>query len=244
MYVKKQIYSSDLEKVERYIEHLRNKHSELNKLLIQLSDIGENILVGGAIRDIILKESKPRDLDFIINTNKDLDIVLGDEFKYVKNRFGGYKINIESIELDIWSINDHWAFKEKIIEKDENNLRYTTFLNFDAIFYMLDKKSVDSYMFNSCIKKECLDITLDEEFIYLNPSKDINVLRMLNIVDEWGLKLSNKSYIYIKKWIVDNKDDTIERLYRAQIKHYKYEKLNRDKIYRIIKNIELYRLFN
>lgn len=241
MYSKKQIYTSDLEKIELYIENLKYRNSRLNELLDKLLSIGETILVGGAIRDIILKKSEPRDFDFIINTNEDLDLVLGDRFNYSKNRFGGYKINIDSIELDIWSMNNHWAFKENIIEKDENNLKYTTFLNFDAIFYMLNKKSIDSYMFNNCIREKCLDITLEDEFIYLNPSKDINVLRMLNIVDEWNLKLSNKSYMYIKSWLYDNKYEAIEKLYKAQMKHYKFEKIRKDRLYSLISNIELYK---
>lgn len=241
MNFKKQIYHEDLKKVDRYISKLKEENSQLDTLLDRLTDVGESILLGGALRDIILKEDIPRDLDFIVNTESDLDHLFGSEFKYTKNRFGGYKVNIESIEVDIWRMEDHWAFKENVIKKDKRNLKHTTFLNFDAIFYTVGSEVIDSEMFNSCIRKNCLDITLDDKFVYLNPSSDINVLRMLNIIHEWELKLSNKSYKYIKNWIYNNYDDAIELLYRAQIKHYKFEKIKKEKLLYIINNIDKYK---
>ncbi|GAA0104065.1 hypothetical protein UT300013_06870 [Paraclostridium sordellii] len=242
MSFKKQIYPDDLQKVDKYINKLKEEHSQIDRLLDRLSCIGDNILIGGALRDIILKNNNPRDLDFIINTDINLDTLFKNEFEYIKNRFGGYKLNIASIEIDIWRMDDHWAFKENVIKKDQNNLKHTTFLNFDAIFYMLESKYIDSEMFNSCIIKNCLDITLDDEFVYLNPSREINVLRMLNIIDEWELKLSDKSYKYIKNWVYSNYNDAADLLYRAQIKHYKFEKIKKERLINIIDNIELYRI--
>ena len=244
MNLKKQICPEDLKKVDRYINELRRDNSQIDRLFDRLSDVGESILLGGALRDIILKNDLPRDLDFIVNTECNLDDLFGSEFKYIKNRFGGYKVNTESIEIDIWRMKDHWAFKENIIKKDKRNLKHTTFLNFDAIFYTVGSKIIDSEMFNSCIRKNCLDITLDDKFIYLNPSSDINVLRMLNIIYEWELKLSDKSYKYIKNWICNNCEDAIDLLYKAQIKHYKFEKIKKEKLIYIINNIEQYKIID
>lgn len=244
MNLKKQIYHDDLKKVDDYINKLKKDYSQLDRLLDRLSNVGESILLGGALRDIILKNDIPRDLDFIVNTESNLDDLFRSEFKYTKNRFGGYKLNIESIEIDIWKMEDHWAFKENIIKKDKKNLKYTTFLNFDAVFYAIGSEIIDSEMFNSCIKKNCLDITLDDKFVYLNPSRDINVLRMLSIVNEWELKLSDKSYNYIKNWIYNNYDNAIDLLYKAQIKHYKFEKIKKEKLLYIINNIEQYKIID
>ncbi|MGS3629742.1 hypothetical protein ACLFKX_11300 [Enterobacter hormaechei] len=55
-----------------------------------------------------------------------------------------------SLDFDIWSINDTWAFKNRIVEfKDTYSLLNTTLMSWDSILYDVKKKhliSPDNYL--------------------------------------------------------------------------------------------------
>src|SRR5699024_3019557 len=93
---------------------------------------GDLILVGGAIRDFALHRN-PKDLDIIIDCNLYKLNDLMNKYNFHKNRFGGYKFKIKDIQIDIWNISNHWAFKENIYECSFENISKGAFFNFDAI---------------------------------------------------------------------------------------------------------------
>lgn len=209
-------------KVDSYFKKLRKNYFRIEQLLMLLEQKGNIILVGGSIRDILINNKKPRDIDFIIDTDEDIGEILTKYENCKRNRFGGYKLTVDGIEFDIWKIVDHWAFKKKILETKVSNLKHSTFLNFDSLFYDITlRKIIDIDIFNKCMNDEILDIILEDKYIDDNPFKDINVLRMLVIMDKWKLKLSDKSRSYIWDWVIYNKDSYSYKLYEAQIKHYR-----------------------
>lgn len=230
---KRVLYEGQLKVIKDYMNNLC-KNKEINMLINSLKEYGDLILIGGAVRDLIIKKSTPRDIDIIVNTNLNLDSLLLKYDTCFKNRFNGYKIIIDSLEFDIWSINDHWAFKNNIVEKNLNNLRNTTFLDFDSPWYNFTKEEGDIELFMKCLEKHQIDITLDPKDIELNPNAEINVLRMLAINNEWKLDFSEKVINYIVKWTEKNSKDYLEKLYNAQFRHYKYEKYDKELIRKLI----------
>ena len=232
------ISSADCKLFDIYLEKLKNESNQIKQLVNCLSNIGDIFVIGGAIRDILFKKEKPRDIDLIIKTDCDLDEYLTKYSECRKNRFGGYKLNIDNIEFDIWSMKNHWAFKESIIKEDVNNLKYSTFLNFDSLIYNINTLNIDYDIFNDCMDKKELEITLPEEYIELNPSKEINILRMFVIKYEWNLDFSNRCKQYIYDWAVDNQKSA-DILYDAQLKHYKCEKITKNQIENWIKQYNI-----
>lgn len=225
-------------KVDEYFENMKKNDMKIRRLLRLLESMGNIILVGGSIRDILINNEIPRDIDFILDTNKDIGLILNKYKNCKKNRFGGYKLNINSVEFDIWRISDHWAFKENILENQKSNLKNSTFLNFDSLFYNITlKKIIDIDLFNRCMNEKILDITLKDEYIEYNPSKDINVLRMLIIMNKWKLKLSNRSRKYILGWLKENQNSFQDKLYKAQIKHYKRQLMDEFTMNKILKRV-------
>lgn len=225
----KYIKSSDFKDIDLYFSNLKYKSKNIYDLFSAINKLGDPILVGGAIREILIKKSEPRDIDIIIDTQQDIGKVLDLYENCYRNRFGGYKIKLDNIEFDIWSIDNHWAFKEKIVPQSILNLKETTFLNFDSLFYNLNAKNKEYSLFNQCLRNRELDITLQEEYIELNPTAEINILRMLFIKEEWELDFSEKCKEYINKWIFNN-ELCVNKLYTSQFKHYKYEKATEEKI--------------
>lgn len=241
------INDNDFKKVDEYFTKLSYESKEIKNLLESLKKYGELILLGGAIRDILIKDDNPRDIDLIIDTNKNLDAnreidkILDKYTACQKNRFGGYKLNIDGIEFDIWTMDNHWAFKNKLLTRKIDNLKYSTFLNFDSIWYNLyNKERNNKYeytFFNDCIKNNQINIISNKkELVELNPTKDINIVRILNIKNEWNLDIGDSVKKYVNSWVGAN-NNWVDELYYAQIKHYKIEKLKKELIKELVREV-------
>lgn len=200
------------------IKKLKDNHYQVKQLFDKLNVLGDIILIGGAIRDFSLDKT-PRDIDIIIDTKEtNFDQTLK-YFSYKKNRFGGYKISIEDIEFDIWSINNNWAFKERIFETRFNNISKGTFYNFDAVTLNINTLDLDADLFLDAVRKKTLDITLEEDFIKQNPSPEVNIMRAFVIKKYWELEFSDKVTDYILEWFEKN-EAPINSLEEAELKHY------------------------
>lgn len=228
---------------------LINKYPNVSSLINQLQEYGEVLLFGGVIREY--NDSKfnnmPRDFDIVINkinSNVKLDNVLNN-FLYYKNRFDGYKIEIDSIKLDIWELEKTWAFREKKVEYSKNEYPYklqeTVFLNIDSIVYNLTTKEVYNDKYREAMELKELDIVLEE-----NPYKDLNILRALVFKRKYNMKFSDKLTLILEEYIQKNYD-YINKLYEVQFKHYNEYKLDKytieNEINSIIKNKSIKKLF-
>jgi hypothetical protein len=205
------------------IEKLKQNNPAVSRLLHTLNDYGELILVGGAVRDFAYQKS-PRDLDIIINSTISNFDKAFENYSYQKNRFGGYKVFLNDIELDVWSIQNNWAFRERILKPHVDNIPKGTFYNFDAISINLNTAEVYADNFIESIIDNRLDITLEDDYISLNPTPEVNIMRALVIKKYWGLSFSNKVVKYINDWVT-KVDLPYELLIQAEIKHYGIRKL-------------------
>ncbi|ASA19533.1 hypothetical protein [Paenibacillus donghaensis] len=201
-----------------------NEYSEVSDLFNCLNTLGDVIIVGGALRDFAFKDSPPRDIDLIIdNQNKnELENELENVFKkfdFRRNRFGGYKVVVNNLDFDIWSIYDNWAFKEGIHNSSFSNISKGTFYNFDAIAFNMTTHELDADIFIQSLSEKLLDITLEDNFISMNPTPEINVLRAFKIRECWGLEFSEKVQNYISAWYSVTSEPE-EKLKKAELKHY------------------------
>ncbi|AMR05752.1 hypothetical protein [Bacillus thuringiensis] len=205
------------------IKRLQQDNPSISTLFNNLNEYGELILIGGAVRDFTYQKS-PRDFDIIVNSNLTNFDKAFEGYNYRKNRFDGYKIFINDIELDIWSIQNNWAFKEKILKTRVDNITKGTFYNFDAISINLNTSDVYAENFIESIKEKVLDITLEDDYIPLNPSPEVNIMRALVIKKYWGLNFSKKVNNYIHNWLTEV-DSPYDLLIKTEIKHYGNRKL-------------------
>lgn len=221
------IDKNDKEIMKLYLDTLLNKNYYAHGILKKLLDIGKIYIIGGAVRDIIIKNKEPRDLDIIIDckTEDEYEIEHAlQDIVYKKNRFGGYKIKLDNLEIDLWSTDNNWAFKENILENKEDNIQRSTFLDFDSPVYDLLNDSLRVDYFNSAMISSKIDITLNEKYLMRNPTPEINILRMFIIKQDWNLMFSDLVEEYIKYNIEcweENKENIISKLLCAQNKHYK-----------------------
>lgn len=100
-------------------------------------------LMGGAVRDIS-NGKIPRDLDFVVLSDSDkeiVDFIQKYQLQYKKNNFNGYKITYNEIEIDIWNSNDLY----KCIQ-----------YNFDGIFYDIKNKIIIPFGYYDAIETNTL----------------------------------------------------------------------------------------
>lgn len=202
-----------------------------------LHDIGEVYLLGGVARELYnYKYSKNsritpvRDIDIVVNLKENYQLLdsLMKNFPYKLNRFGGYKIEINNVKIDIWEIQKTWAYRNNIIKYGRNNmglnLQNTVFLNYDAIIYYSNKNRFYSKKYKECLEKKVLDIVLSK-----NPEVYLNLLRTIEFKVKTGYSLSPRLMELFYTYYIHDRD-FIERLY--MIENYRANMLTKSDIKR------------
>lgn len=199
----------------------------INKLML----LGDVYIVGGYFRDI-LNDKNPRDVDVLVDVpQNDLITLLNNEFvNYNLNRYGGAKFTIDQIEIDIWTFENNWAFKNKLVKFDGldklNAIARGCFYNYDALVIRLNDYNYSLKYFNDYLKTNQLDI-LQKNSMYmnLNPSIEANILRAIYIQKTRGSNFSDNLLNYLYKMIlrlVSKEFDPSERLNVIKQKYPKY----------------------
>lgn len=214
----------DIKKVENSLEMIKEKENKIKLFFDELNKY-DAIIIGGFIRDAINNKIS-RDIDIILNEeNKDIieQIILKYNLKYQKNRFNGYKINFNNFTLDIWYIKDHNVFKKGIYEANFNNLKETTFINYDALFYDIKTKTLDIKYYLDCLNNKTINFVGNKEAIKANESLFLSIAKILYINYLKEFSLSKEVQDYILKYYDLCKDNFIYILKDEYKKHYHYD---------------------
>tara|TARA_Y100000034_G_C6895883_1_gene412990 strand:- start:185 stop:955 length:771 start_codon:yes stop_codon:yes gene_type:complete len=225
---------------------LRN-NPEFKYLLYNIFVYGSAYIVGGYFRDF-LNSKKSRDLDIIIDLENDklLEIINDSKCKYTINRHKGIKLEFQNLVVDMWSIENNWAFKNELVklnEKDKlNSIAKGCFYNYDSLVINLHSFNLNIQNYLSYVENSKLDILLKSP-IYknLNPTTEANILRAfyLKKVDNIQFTRNTKKYLIDKVGkLRDNGFDPIKALEQTQLKYPKYQKiLDKDDVETMIKDL-------
>lgn len=206
------------EKVSKKIDEYRQKYINFNSFLENVNTKSEIILFGGTVRDIYI-DKIPRDFDIVVNTtDQNLEKIIN-KYRNDKNRFGGYRINIDGFDVDIWNLSNTWAFKNKFFKTSFRNLVKTVFFNADSIAININSKQIFENGFIEAFHKKELKILFEK-----NPYPELCVLRALVFIEKYSFSLSEDIKKYIKRWII-NETDPILKLEYVRNTHYKNSSL-------------------
>lgn len=224
-------------KFESYLKKIEEDNHDLKNLLDKISKKGDIYIIGGALRDCYfnnLIDYKIRDLDLVFSKEIDKIEEILEEYSYYKNRFGGYKLKLRDLYIDIWSYYDSWAFKNKLVRSNKcslSNLSRGTFLNIDSLVYNYNTSKMYSCFFEEIFENRKIDfVNKKEEYIKKNPNSSINIIRMLYMKEKYSLTFSDK----VKEYIIKYSNKNYKKLYNAQFQHYHQEILEENKIKRTI----------
>lgn len=219
-------------KLEESLDKLKLDNPAIGKCIDYLEELSKSqkismFYVGGFVRDLWLGE-KPRDVDIVLFYS-----FLEEQFKYVtkeylkgENSFGGLKLNIEGIEVDVWSADKTYAFTKKdsiffplnVI----SNLPKATFFNIDGMVlevYAPDNKRLfwESDFFDA-LKNETLEMQIMETIQTSEPwYAKLQIVRAYNFKERFnnwsiGTNLQN----YISSWLPKLEIDDLTNLYEKR----------------------------
>ncbi len=178
-----------------------------------LNKTTESYVFGGFIVDFLNHSNKHRDIDIVvISLNKDT-LKLINRYGGIKNSYGGYKITVDHVVIDIWAIKDTWAIKKmNFLDFDLINiLPSTSFFNSTAIIYSIQtRKIIYHKKFLDYLNNKKLDILFED-----NPYPALCILKSYQYY-RLGVSFSNRLSNYI-----NNKFHIyFKQLDKMQMKHY------------------------
>jgi hypothetical protein len=172
---------------------------------------GDAVIVGGLLRAITMGE-QPRDIDVV---TRDLADMRG--FRVRKTNFGGSKIFIEGVEVDVWPIALSWGVNHLGLNYTLSWTEFlqTTFFNIEAI--MLDPSTGEVFDrgFFECLSSKVLEINLLD-----NPVPSFQLLRAAVLCRRYGLTCGPRLREFIA---VEGAKTTVSRLFQMQRLHYGQE---------------------
>lgn len=206
--------------------HLANTlDKNVFEFLVNLSKTCEVYIFSGIIRNYFLKISEYRDVDVFIEGEVDIESMIK-KFQYRKNSFGGYKIQVNDINIDLWFLQDTWALKNSQGSFEFDLAKYipkTAFFNFSSIVFSFNEnKFYYTKFFARFLRDKKIDLVFKP-----NANYALCVVNSFYYSDKFKLNLAEKLKTHIKQLNKSNADKYEE----TQLKHF-------GKIYYTKKEIE------
>ena len=183
-----------------------------NDFLMEILANGTAYVVGGFLRDIA-NGSLSRDLDMMVDIDQELleDILKRSQLKYKFNRMSGVKISLPDSEVDLWTIDNNWAFRTDVVNRNENyiieRIADGCFFNYDSLVINVNKGNfIHVRNYNECVTKKTLDI-LRKNDLYKkkNPTVEANILRAFFLAKKFKLSFSENCTTYLARSIINLK---------------------------------------
>jgi hypothetical protein len=207
-----------------------------------LEDIRNNnypaFLCGGAVRDMLLcNNSIPRDLDIILGyvSREQLETLFLD---YIKGEtsLGGLKLQVKDWSIDMWAIQDTWAFKGRgAPEKGFSDYPKITFLNIDAIAVQLfskkrRKREIYSKGFFEAIAERTIELNFEE-----NPAPAECIVRALRIAYKFKFVIGPRLARYMISYTNQMEIEELAEIYQRR---YMSADVTVEKLHNCFKSIE------
>ncbi len=211
--IEEEIHSKALQFDKYFYSNISNNVKKFIEILNVKTKV---FLFSGIIRDYFIKNEKDifRDIDIIIEDDIPIELLF-ENINYTKNSFGGYKISIDSTNIDLWVIRKTWALNNGQLKMEFvhiNELPRTTFFNFSSIIYSLqDKKFIIGKDFLRFLRDKEIEIVYDR-----NPYPELCIVNSFYYREKFNLPLAKK----LKKYLIDNFENNIDKLEEIQIKHF------------------------
>lgn len=224
---------------EQLLRLLRS-NSELSATIYEVFiNGGYAYVVGGYVRDL-LNNTQSRDVDIIIDLPKDKFERIINTYctNYSINRHGGIKIHIGDYSVDMWRIDDNWAFKNELINYNENNVLESIaagcFYDYDALVVNMLSGGYNIHYYTDCIRNKQLAILRQNpNYSNLNPTVEANILRAFYLKKTQNLEFSSSVSNYIiNKMPTISLDikEALQKLLDVKKGYPKYEILTMDYI--------------
>ena len=173
----------------RKLEQVKNSSGRLRNFFGILNKVEKKSLAvcGGAVRDWWFLRD-PKDIDLVVDCPEKVIHMLASNFKHRKSQFNGYVFDVGGIKIDIWRLQDSWAFTQNpLMEKTWGNLLYSFPFDIDSVLVFADGSVKENGFFDSLNRRE---IELVNP-INKNPVTNI-VQRAVRFKEKYGFRFGPK----------------------------------------------------
>ena len=219
------------------------KEPILKKVIYDIFQYGTAYVVGGYFRDF-LNNKDSRDVDIIVDIKdiKLIDIIQRTGCKYYQNRHKGIKLDLGGITVDLWSLENNWAFKNGLVKLNDNDklksIAKGCFFNYDALVINLKDYKYNAEFYLDFQNNGILDILQKtNRYKNLNPTPEANIVRAFYIKEKYNIKFSENliKYIVLKTIaLTDRYKDGLLRILNVKENYEKYQDLDNVKLIRDI----------
>ena len=137
------------------------KVRELLDILVEQCDV---YVFGGVIRNFLLGYPFHRDIDFVVYAKEKitLPIELLHGIDITRNKFGGVKLTLPHLTIDVWGLDRTWGVLQVGGNPTPNTLIRTVFFNFSAIVFDYKKQNfIYSDDFLKFYKSKTMDLVYE-----------------------------------------------------------------------------------
>ena len=225
------------------------KNPPLKYLLYNIFVYGSAYIVGGYFRDF-LNGDKSRDLDIIIDLNNDklIEIINDSNCQYFTNRHGGIKLLFENLTVDMWSMENNWAFKNELVKLNEEDklesIAKGCFYNYDSLVINLHTFNLNIQHYTQYLQQKKLEILLKSPpYKNLNPTSEANILRAFYLKKKHQIQFSKDTKKYLLYKIIQFKDKGFAPVDVLEVTKKKYPKyqnhIHKEDILKMISELNL-----
>ena len=219
---------------EVYFRRELNNSYILQVIIYEIFVKGTAYIIGGYFRDFLTNRT-PRDLDILADVPHSylLQVLDDNKIEYVVNRHNGIKVKLEEKSLDIWTVENNWAFKEDLVKLSDydklNSIAQGCFYNYDALVINLHEFNYNLRHYKKFMEDKILDIFYSSsEYMILNKTVEANILRAFYIKKTYNASFSDRTRVYLINKIGELKDMNgfpLQSLYRTLDKYPKYKSI-------------------
>ncbi len=198
-----------------FMEYLKKSFDKsIIDLLEDFSKKTNVFIFSGVIRNFFLNINDNRDLDIVLESPIEMeDFLTKTNFKL--NSFGGYKIQFENTNIDLWFLDNTWSLKNHQLTLNFQLDRYipqTAFFNFSAVMFSYNRKE---FIYTIHFLRFLRDKKL--EMVYApNPNNALCIVNTFYYSDKFKMKIGDKLKGHIKRISTTNLEQTID----VQKKHF------------------------
>ncbi|RXG29911.1 Poly A polymerase head domain-containing protein [Leeuwenhoekiella marinoflava DSM 3653] len=191
---------------------------------------GSAYIVGGYLRDF-LNSIASRDIDIIVDLDNEklLEIIQNSEVEYTINRHKGIKLHFPNITVDMWSIENNWAFKNELVKlNDKDKLQSIAkgcFYNYDSLVVNLHSFNMNiQYYLNFKAEKKLEILQKSPLYKILNPTTEANILRAFYLKKIYHIDFSSNTKKYLIDKIGEITDKRLNPLLQLELTKASYKK--------------------
>ena len=179
----------------------------------------------------------PRDLDIIFGyvSREELATLFSGDVKG-ETGLGGLKLEVRDWSIDMWPLQDTWAFKEnKISGKGFSDYPKTTFLDVDAVAIELfstrkQKRKIYSEGFFEAISSKTIELNFEG-----NPAPAKCIVRALQMARKFNFAIGPKLARYMASYVRRMEIEELAQIYQHR---YMSARVTAEGLHNCMKNIE------